>query len=123
MKSILFVFAGGGIGSALRYTISLGVNKMIQTKFPLSTFIVNITGCFLIGLFLGYWQKQGNTDSVWYVFLVTGICGGYTTFSAFSAENIKLIQNGEMVTAMLYIGSSLLTGILATMLGLILTRG
>ncbi|GEP51350.1 putative fluoride ion transporter CrcB [Flavobacterium noncentrifugens] len=122
VKTVLLVTLGGGIGSAFRYLTTVFVNKYYASAFPLATFIINILGCFLIGLLMGFFQKNNLPDSNLKWLLVTGFCGGYTTFSAFGFENISLLQSNNGVTAMLYICTSVITGLLAVWGGLILVR-
>ena len=114
MKEIALVFVGGGLGSALR----LGVGKLFISslnKFPTATFLVNMIGCLLIGLFVAYFSKSEN--SFYKLLLVTGFCGGFTTFSTFSNESIFLLKNNQFTLAVIYILSSLIVGLLATFLG------
>ena len=121
-KTLLLVALGGAIGSTLRYLTSVFVSKYWQHHFPLATLITNVLGCFLIGLIIGFLYKTNlqNTDLKW--LLVTGFCGGYTTFSTFSFENITLFQNNNSLIAFGYIGLSLLMGLFAVWLGLYLTK-
>ena len=117
MKEIAIVFIGGGLGSALRF----GVGKLFissLSKFPTATFLVNIIGCLLIGLLVAYFSKSEN--SFYKLLLVTGFCGGFTTFSTFSNETILLLKNNQITLAATYIISSLLLGLLATFVGYIL---
>jgi CrcB protein len=117
MKEIAIVFIGGGFGSALRF----GVGKLFissMSKFPMATFLVNIIGCFLIGLLLAYFSKSEN--SFYKLLLVTGFCGGFTTFSTFSNETILLLKNNQITLALVYIISSLLLGLIATFIGYLL---
>ena len=117
MKEIAIVFIGGGLGSALRF----GVGKLFissLSKFPTATFLVNIIGCLLIGLLVAYLSKSEN--SFYKLLLVTGFCGGFTTFSTFSNETILLLKNNQITLAATYIISSLLLGLLATFVGYIL---
>lgn len=117
-KNILLVAFGGAGGSILRY----GASCIITTKkFPLNTFTVNIIGCFVIGLLMGYFIKQQNMQS-WQMLLVTGFCGGFTTFSAFSYDVVLLLQQQRFTTALLYIFSTLFFGILSTIAGIQLSK-
>jgi fluoride exporter len=113
-KNFLLVGLGGAIGSMLRYAISLLVTVK---QFPYGTFIVNITGSFIIGAVLALSLKNELFSNNWKIFLATGICGGFTTFSAFAAENMALLQSGKYGIALMYILASLLLGIAAVVLG------
>ena len=110
------------MGSVLRYLTLVVMNKYVQTSFPLATFVTNVLGCLLIGLFFGYFEKQNALSQDLKFFLITGLCGGYTTFSAFSNENIQLLQTNQVLTAFLYIGLSIFVGLLATWCGLTLAK-
>jgi fluoride exporter len=113
-KNFLLVGLGGAIGSMLRYAISLLVTVK---QFPYGTFIVNIAGSFIIGAVLALSLKNELFSNNWKLFLATGICGGFTTFSAFAAENMALLQSGKYGIALMYILASLLLGIAAVVLG------
>ena len=121
-KSILLVGLGGGIGSILRYLTSVVVAKHFHSLFPLSTFAANFTGCLAIGLLIGVFDKFQLVDSDLRLLLITGFCGGYTTFSAFAAENLTLFQSGNYATAILYIFSSIVLGITAVLLGVAIMK-
>ena len=121
MKSFLLVFLGGGLGSGLRYLVSIAMNQYSKV-LPYGTFIVNILGCLLIGLILGYAQKENTLTSNQTLLLATGFCGGFTTFSAFANENLELIKNGELFNFSVYTIGSLLIGILAVYIGFYLTN-
>lgn len=114
LKNFLLVGLGGAIGSMLRYAISLLVTVK---QFPYSTLIVNIAGSFIIGAVLALSLKNDMFSNNWKIFLATGICGGFTTFSAFAAENMALLQSGKYGIALMYILASLLLGIAAVVLG------
>ena len=116
MKSFLLVFLGGGLGSGLRYLVSIAMNQYSKV-LPFGTFTVNILGCLLIGLILGYTQKENTLTSNQTLLLATGFCGGFTTFSAFANENLELIKNGEILNLSVYIIASVLIGILAVFIG------
>lgn len=122
LKTLLLVALGGGIGSVFRYLTTVFVNKYYAAVFPLPTFITNILGCLLIGIFTGLLDKNNAADSNLKALLITGFCGGYTTFSAFGFENISLLQNNNPGTALIYIAASVLTGLFSVWIGLILVR-
>lgn len=114
LKNILLVGLGGGLGSMLRYGAGLAFDSR---QFPLATLSVNIAGSFIMGLILAAAVRDQAFADNWKLFLATGVCGGFTTFSAFSAENLLLLQNGRFSIAFLYIGISIIAGIGAAWLG------
>lgn len=120
IKQFVLVGLGGALGSMLRYATSLLTSKHITSAFPLATFITNILGCFLIGLFISYFSKTSNQQLQ--LLLITGFCGGYTTFSTFSAENIALWQSQHYFSVIIYTLGSVLIGFLAVWLGVLINR-
>ena len=122
IRAIIFIGIGGGLGSIFRYLTAEVVNKYFHSTFPWATFVANILGCFVIGLLLGFFERHQFTNPDFKFLFVTGFCGGYTTFSTFAAENIDLFQSGNTLTAFLYIAASVLAGLFAVWLGLILTK-
>jgi fluoride exporter len=122
IKTLFFIAIGGAIGSVLRYLTSLLVSKYWSSQFPLATFIANVFGCFLIGLLIGFLEKNNIANSNLKWFLITGFCGGYTTFSAFGYENYSLFQNNNSLLAFTYIGLSIIVGLFAIWLGLFLSK-
>lgn len=121
MKAILAVFIGGGFGSVLRYLINKWVGSVYPTSFPLATFLINIIGCFLIGFLVMSIGKSFPLPIK--LLLITGFCGGFTTFSAFAFENLELMQNQQIGLAFFYIFSSVLLGIFFTWLGVVSAKG
>lgn len=121
MKQALLVFLGGGLGSVLRYLISKPLNIVFQNFF-LGTFLVNIVGCLLIGVILGISSKNNLLSPNNTLFLATGFCGGFTTFSAFAFEKHSLLKSSELFHFSFYTIASIIVGILAVALGLWLSR-
>ena len=117
MRTLLLIGLGGGIGSILRYLTSVVIQKYYATVFPLATLVVNILGCLLIGIIMGLLEKNQVNDSAMKWLLATGFCGGFTTFSAFGYENIRLIQNGSILLALVYISASIILGLGSVWLG------
>ncbi len=117
MRALLFVGIGGGLGSILRYTISLFVGRHVPIVFPVGTFLVNISGCFLIGFFYSLATRYTGFGPEWRLFLITGICGGYTTFSTFSYDGLILLKQGSAISFIIYAVGSVVIGLLATLAG------
>jgi CrcB protein len=122
MTHILLVAAGGAVGSVLRYIVGLWTLRSFGPSFPWGTLTVNITGSFLIGVLAEVIARKFGASAEMRVFLITGILGGYTTFSAFSLDAITLLERGEPVTALIYVASSVLLSALAVFAGLALMR-
>ena len=120
MKTLFYIFVGGGLGSAFRFLISNFTQKLWNIKdFPLGTFTVNILGCFVIGLASAYFLKVDNNLKF---LIITGFCGGFTTFSAFSIENYSLWQDGHYVILAFYIFLSVIIGMLAVFAGFLVLK-
>ncbi|MEM9078303.1 MAG: fluoride efflux transporter CrcB [Bacteroidota bacterium] len=121
MKQALLVFLGGGLGSMLRYLISKPLN-LLHDHFYFGTFTVNILGCLLIGVIMGLASKNQMVSQQSILFFATGLCGGFTTFSAFAFEKHAFLKSGEFLPFLLYLSSSIFLGILAVALGTWLVR-
>lgn len=121
-KAILLIGIGGGVGSIFRYLTSLLVTKYFQSYYSLATLLVNIIGCLLIGLLIGIFDKQEIINHDIRLLLITGFCGGFTTFSAFASENFHLFQSGNSLAAYLNIGLSVFVGLFAVWLGVNLIK-
>jgi CrcB protein len=108
IRNFLLVGLGGALGSMLRY----GAGLLIGPRdFPLATFLINVTGSFLIGLVVVSSLTNQQVNEHWKLFLATGLCGGFTTFSAFSLENLQLLQQGKWSLFLLYSIGSVLLGL------------
>ena len=116
LKEIIAVFIGGGIGSVLRFMVNK-IKFISENNIPYPTLISNILGCFILGLVLGYFLKNENPNSILFVFLTVGICGGFTTFSSFSYENLELLENGQIFTFLTYMFGSLVVGMISVYIG------
>ena len=121
MKSFILVFLGGGLGSGLRYLVAIAM-KQYSKFLPFGTFTVNMVGCLLIGLVLGYAHKENTLTSNQTLLLATGFCGGFTTFSAFANENLELIKNGEFFNFSIYAIGSVFLGIVLILIGYLLVN-
>src|SRR5436305_12204437 len=114
----LLVFIGGGLGAALRHFINVASARVLGTAFPYHTFIINITGSAVMGLIAGYLAFKGEASQPWRLFLMTGVLGGYTTFSAFSLDAALLYERGEVGLALLYVLGSVVLSIAGLFAGL-----
>lgn len=107
---VFLVGMGGFFGSICRYLIYVGTLKWSIQPFPIGTFLVNIIGCFLIGIIYGLAEKGDVLNSQWRLLLGTGFCGGFTTFSTFAYENLNLASSKEWGIVLTYTSLSVLAG-------------
>lgn len=118
MKDILLVGLGGFLGSIARYKLGgLVLHLTAQGRFPYGTFMVNVLGCLLIGVLMSVAERYDVLSPDSRLFLVVGLLGGFTTFSAFGLEAMQLIRRGDLGVAVLYAGASVMLGIAAVWLG------
>ena len=118
-KEILIVGVGSFAGGALRYILSVGLIKLGRLwAFPIGIMLVNVLGCFLIGVLYGYFKSKATTDPLLPLLLMTGVLGGFTTFSTFSFETVLLFQQNEWLKAALYVVGSVGVGVAACYLGM-----
>ncbi len=122
LRYALLVGIGGGTGSILRYLTGLLVNKYLHSNFPFATFIVNMSGCLIIGLLFGLFERYQISGQDLRNLFVTGFCGGFTTFSTFAYENLSLFQSDNPFTALLYIAGSIILSVLFVWIGMELVK-
>lgn len=122
LKFIAVVGLGGALGAIARYLMVSGVNNFWKADFPLSTFLVNMLGSFVIGALTEFMLQHEDFNLTWRLFLVTGILGGFTTFSAFSLDTGFLLQKGEFFSAALYVCGSVFVSLAAFFVGMAIFR-
>ena len=120
IKQLVYVFLGGGLGACLRFAISVWTPN--NTTFPWATFLANMGGCLLIGLFSGYFLRETSLRTEMSLFLITGFCGGFTTFSTFSNENLALWKAQQYSHLFLYNLGSIGIGLIFVALGYFLSK-
>ena len=117
MNDILLVLIGGGIGSACRYLVSTSAGRLFGDSFAWGTMAVNLVGCLLIGFIVGL-VDRAFLSRTYRIILVTGFLGGFTTFSSFSLESVRMILGGSLVKGIVNIGINVLLGLALTLTGL-----
>lgn len=116
IKNAIIVGSGSFIGGVVRYLISFAM-KGICNGFPWATLLVNLLGCFFIGLLWGFFSRTSVVDNNWQLFLMAGICGGFTTFSTFSKEALAMFQCCDYLCFAFYLGVSVIAGVALVALG------
>ena len=118
LRSMLMVAMGGAVGSAMRYLISKIMQDWLPAVFPFGTFAVNLLGCLVIGILYGLVEQNMLGNNNLKLLLITGLCGGFTTFSTFSHEGLSLVQQGHLSYAILYVGGSACLGMMMVLIGI-----
>lgn len=118
MKNLLIVGLGGGTGSILRYIVQKFFQPHVTTGFPIGTILVNLIGCFLIGVLWNLVGRSLQWNEELKLLLMTGFCGGFTTFSAFTLEGVGLLKENKTTLFIIYITASVVGGLLATLIGI-----
>ncbi len=122
MINYIIVFAGGGTGAAVRFALGTLIGQRWGRSFPLGTFVINVSGSFLIGLLMTLMAERFTENPAWRLLLVVGFLGGYTTFSSFEYETGKLVMDGELVYAALNMVLSVAVGFVALKLGDVIAK-
>ena len=118
IKNLLIVGLGGAAGSMLRYAVQKFFQAQSIATFPTGTLLVNIAGCFLIGILWGVVSRSLTWNEEMKLLLMTGFCGGFTTFSAFTLEGIGLLKENKTALFLIYLTASVVGGLLATFIGI-----
>jgi len=122
LKQLLLIGTGGFIGSVARFLVSRLNTRIDWLSIPMGTLTVNVLGSLLIGFLIWISEKSPILTVEWRMFLMVGLCGGFTTFSSFSGENLVLMKNGQILPLLLYTGLSIFLGFIAVYLGYISTK-
>lgn len=121
MLNVLLVALGGGLGAASRFGVSLAMPARADA-WPVATFLINVTGSFLIGLLAGWVATKGEDGEPWRLFLGVGVLGGFTTFSAYSLETMRMIERSDWLGAASYAIGSVIAGLVAVTIGMMLAK-
>lgn len=122
MQKYLFIAAGGALGAITRYWVGSTISGRLGTRFPYGTFIINITACVIIGFSLTYLDKRAGLNPAWRFLIPVGFIGAYSTFSTYEWETLSTLRAGAFAMATLYAVGSLLVGLAATWLGIVLAE-
>ncbi|MCQ2284755.1 MAG: fluoride efflux transporter CrcB [Bacteroidales bacterium] len=117
LKNILYVMLGGSVGAALRYLVGVLCLHWRWTSLPWGTLLVNLIGCFLLGMLMGLGEKNTHFNPGLYLMLTVGLCGAFTTFSTFTADAFRMMNNGQWLMPMLYVCVSIVAGFLLFYVG------
>lgn len=121
-KTIAYVAVGSVIGGVSRFLIQQYIQRRVESTFPYGTLVVNLLGCFVIGIVVGLADKGNLMSPQNRIFWATGICGGFTTFSSFINENHSMLRDGELLNTFVYLFASVALGLIATTLGVLLIK-
>lgn len=120
MDRYLVVLAGAGLGGLMRYVAGAWIAEKYGGRFPLGTFLINVTGAFLIGVLMTLFTERFQPHPNWRLFLVVGVLGGFTTFSTFEYEAYQAVRTGAHWIGLIYMAGSVLLGYVGVWLGALL---
>lgn len=118
--AVLLVALGGALGSVTRYLVGGWIADRLGVSFPYGTLVINLTASFIIGFFVAFAQERAGLSPYWRLFIAVGFVGGYSTFSTFEYESIRLLQDGEMLFGAIYLVGSVAAGAIAAITGITL---
>jgi fluoride exporter len=116
--AVLLVALGGALGSVARYLVGGWIADRLGVSFPYGTLVINLTASFVIGFFLAFAQERVGLSPYWRLFVAVGFIGGYSTFSTYEYEAVRLLQDGEMLFAAIYLVGSMAGGAIAAITGI-----
>lgn len=122
MQKYLWIAIGGSLGSIARYWVGATIASRFGTKFPYGTFVINVTACVIIGFSLAFLGRRAELNPAWRFLVPIGFVGAYSTFSTFEWETFSNLETGGLLTATIYVVSSVLLGILAVWCGVLIAR-
>ena len=121
-KTLFYVAIGSIIGGVSRFLLQQFIQRRVESVFPYGTLVVNLVGCFVIGIIIGLADKGNLMSPQARIFWATGICGGFTTFSSFISENYNMLRGGELLSTFIYLSVSIVVGLMAAGLGILLVK-
>ena len=120
--NILLVAVGGALGAVARFVVGNAVSKAIGSALPYGTFVINVIGCFAMGLLMTIIVDRELLPATWRLLLCVGLLGGFTTFSSFGYEALMLLTEGRLLAALAYVGGSVVLGLMAAGMGVLCAR-
>jgi CrcB protein len=118
LVAVLLVALGGALGSVARYLLGGWIAGRLGAAFPYGTFVINLTASFIIGFFLAFAEDRAGISPYWRLFIAVGFVGGYSTFSTYEYESIRLLQDGEFLLGAIYLVGSMAAGAIAAIGGI-----
>ena len=120
--NLLIIALGGALGAVSRFLLGNGLSRALGSALPYGTFVINIVGCFAMGLLMTIIVDREMLPAAWRLFLCVGFLGGFTTFSSFGYEALMLLTEGRLLTVLAYVGGSVALGLVAAAVGVLCAR-